>query len=142
MAAIKSIQDIGKKFIDVTPQRSAEYAAGVAKPRKDWEQSTVAAEDAQKEGVLKAIQLGSYVKGVKKAGTSKYQDGVKTKGVSRWPVGIRLALKAFVDGFAPYRDEIERTTLPERYARRDPRNLDRVGVLCKALGELKERQGS
>jgi len=141
MAAIKSIADIGKKFIDVTPGRSAQYEEGVKNPKVDWETATAAAEDRFEEGITKAISLKSFGKGVKDAGTAKYKDGVIKKGVARWPAGIRLALAAFVKGYGPYRDEIERTTLPQRYARRDPRNLDRVAAIDKALGELKERQG-
>lgn len=141
MAAIKSIADIGKKFIDVTPGRSAEYAKGVKDPKKDWQQATEAAEDNYEAGCNAAIARKAFGKGVKEAGSAKYQKGVAEKGVSRWPVGIRLALAAFTKGFGPYRDEIERTTLPPRYPKRDPRNLDRVAAIDKALGELKERAG-
>ncbi len=139
---IKSIQDIGKKFIDVTPGRAVQYAEGSAAPRVDWEQATAAAEGRFEEGIQLAIQRKAFGKGVREAGTAKQQKGVKEKGVSRWPVGIRLALAAYVKGFGPYRDEIERTELPPKYPRRDPRNLDRVAALNKALGELYERQGS
>jgi hypothetical protein len=140
MAAIKSIADIGKKFIDVTPGRAVQYGEGVKSPKVDWETATAAAEPRFEEGIQKAVQLKSYGRGVKEAGTAKYQEGVRTKGIARWPAGIRLALAAFVKGYGPFRDEIERTTLPQRYARRDPRNLDRVAAIDKALGELKERQ--
>ena len=141
MAAIKSIADIGKKFIDVTPQRAKEYGEGVKSPKRDWQQATEAAEENFEQGVQLAITRKAFGKGVKEAGTAKYQAGVAEKGVARWPVGVRLALAAFVKGFGPFRDEIERTTLPARYPRRDPRNLDRVAAIDKALGELKERQG-
>ena len=141
MAAIKSIADIGKKFIDVTPQRSKEYGEGCKAPRRDWETATVAAEPNYEDGVTKGIARKAFSGGVKDAGTPKYQKGVSEKGVSRWPVGVRLSLSAFVKGYGPYRDEIERTTLPPKYARRDPRNLDRVAAICKPLGDLKERQG-
>ena len=139
MPPIKSIGDITSKFVDVTPGRSAQYAEGCAKPKKDWEQSTVAAEDSYEDGVQKAIARKAFGKGVKEAGTAKLQDGIQKKGVSRWPVGVRLAGPAFNRGFGPYRDEIERTTLPQRYAKRDPRNIDRVAAIDKALGDLKER---
>ncbi|KKN18857.1 hypothetical protein LCGC14_0951660 [marine sediment metagenome] len=142
MTAIKSIKDIGKKFIDVTPGRAVQYGAGVKNPKKDWEQSTVAAEDNYEAGVTAAITRKAFSAGVKEAGNSKYKKGVEEKGVSRWPVGIRLALAAFVKGYGPYRDEIERTELPQRYPRRDPRNIDRVAAITKALGDLKERRGS
>lgn len=141
MAAIKSIADISKKFIDVTPGRSAQYAEGVKNPKKDWETATIAAEATFEAGVQKSIANKSFGKGVKRAGKAKYQKGVEEKGVSRWPVGVSLAQDAFAEGYAPYRDEIERTTLPQRYPRRDPRNLQRVAAIDKALGDLKEKRG-
>ena len=141
MAAIKSISDIAKKFIDVTPQRAAEYEAGVKAPKKNWEQATVVAEANFEAGIQKAVANKSFGKGVKEAGQQKYVDGVVSKGVARWPVGVSLAEEAFAKGFAPFRDVIERTVLPARYARRDPRNLARVGAIAKALGEAKERRG-
>lgn len=140
MAAIKSIADITAKFVEVTPGRAAQYAEGCAKPKRDWAQATEAAEERFEAGMQSAIQRKAFGKGVKEAGTAKLQEGIKTKGVSRWPVGVRLAGAAFNKGYGPYRDEIERTTLPQRYARRDPRNLDRVAAIDKALGDLKERQ--
>jgi hypothetical protein len=139
MAAIKSIKDIAKKFTDVTPQRATEYGEGVKNPRRDWETATEAAEDIYEQGVQAAIARKAFGKGVKDAGSGKYQKGVSEKGVARWPVGVRLAGPAFEKGFGIYRDEIERTTLPQRYARRDPRNLERVAAIAKALGDLKER---
>jgi len=141
MAAIKSISDIAKKFIDVTPGRSAQYADGVRNPKKDWQQATEAAEANFEAGVQKAVANKSFGKGVKEAGTAKYQKGVAEKGISRWPVGVSLAQDAFAKGFGPFRDVIERTTLPQRFARRDPRNLLRVAAIAKALGDAKERKG-
>ena len=141
MAAIKALADIARKFVNVTPQRSAEYEAGVKSPKVDWEQATGAAEDNYQAGVTKAIASKSFGKGVKKAGTLKYQKGVAEKGVARWGPGVALAEDAFATGFAPFRDVIERITLPPRFARRDPRNLNRVAAIAKALGEAKERLG-
>jgi len=141
MPAIKSIAEITQKFVDVTPGRSAQYAEGCAKPKKDWATATEAAEDGYEQGVQAGIQRKAFGKGVKAAGTAKLQNGIKTKGVSRWPVGVRLAGAAFNTGYGPYRDEIERIVLPERYRRRDPRNIDRCAGICKGLGDLKEKLG-
>ena len=139
MAAIKSIADISKKFISVTPQRAAEYEDGVKNPKKDWEGATIAAEGNFEAGVQKAVANKSFGKGVKKAGKAKYLKGVVEKGVSRWPVGVALSEDAYAEGFGPFRDIIERVQLPARFARRDPRNLLRVAAISKALGEAKER---
>ena len=141
MAAIASIADISKKFITVTPGRAGEYEAGVRNPKKDWEQATIASEANFEAGVQKAIQAKSFGKGVKAAGNEKYKKGVIEKGVSRGPVGVQLSQDAYATGFGPFRDIIERVQLPQRYPRRDPRNLARVAAITKALGEAKERMG-
>ena len=138
MAAIKTIGGITKKFTDVTPGRSAQYEDGIRNPGVDWETATVAAEANFEAGVQKAVANKSFGKGVKEAGTQKQKDGALQKGVARWPVGVSMAGPAYAKGFGPFRDVIERTTLPARYPRRDARNLNRVAAITKALGEAKE----
>lgn len=138
MAQIKDLASIAKKFSEVTPQRAGEYEAGVRNPRVDWAQATAAAEASYKEGVTKAANAGRFGKGVRKAGTAKQQNGALEKGVSRFGPGVSLAKPAFEAGFAPYHQAISATTLPPRYARRDPRNLTRVAAIATALGKVKE----
>lgn len=140
MAFIRSIAKIASKFADVTPGRTAEYEFGVTNPRRDWEQATAAAEPAYEQGVTQSIAKKTYGKGVKKAGTAKWQKGAKTKGTARWGPGVTLAKDDYAKGFAPYHDEIEKVQLPPRYPRRDPRNLKRVEVVATALGKRKEAE--
>lgn len=138
MAFIRSIEQIANKFAAVTPGRTADYEFGVNNPRKDWGTSTVAAEGAYEMGVTQAIAKKRFGKGVKAAGTEKWQRGAITKGTSRWGPGVTLARDDYARNFAPYRDAIERVTLPPRYARRDPRNLERVKAVVMALIAAKE----
>ncbi|GAH64795.1 unnamed protein product, partial [marine sediment metagenome] len=60
------------------------------------------------------------------------------KGTARWGPGVSLAQDLYGRNFAPYRDAIERVTLPPRYAKRDPRNLARVKAVVDALIAAKE----
>jgi len=138
MAKIKNIADIAKKFADVTPQRAGEFVEGVEKSAIDWAQAAAAAEGAYQDGVTKAISRKAFGKGVKKAGTEKYKKGVREKGGARFSAGVALAGPAYAEGFAPYHQVISSTTLPPRYARRDPRNLARVAAIASALGKAKE----
>ena len=138
MAFIRSIEQIANKFATVTPGRTADYEFGVNNPRKDWMTSTAAAEAAFEMGVTQAIAKKRFGKGVKAAGTEKWQRGAVTKGTSRWGPGVTLARDDYARAFAPYRDAIERVTLPPRYARRDPRNLERVKAVVNALIAAKE----
>ncbi|MCK5600875.1 hypothetical protein KAR91_03340 [Candidatus Pacearchaeota archaeon] len=133
MAAIRSIEKIAKKWATVTPGRTADYQAGVEAPRRDWEAATAGAEDSYNAGVTQAIAEKRFGKGVRKAGTEKWQQGALEKGTQRWGPGVAMAESAYAAGYAPIRDAIERTTLPPRYARRDPRNLNRVKAIVDAV---------
>lgn len=140
MAFIRSIEHIANKFATVTPQRTEDYRIGVQNPRKDWATSTAASEAAYEAGVQMAITKKRFGKGVKAAGTETWQKGAVEKGTMRWGPGVAMAKEKYAAKFAPYRDAIERVTLPPRYARRDPRNLDRVKAVVNALIAVKEQR--
>ncbi|GAH71540.1 unnamed protein product [marine sediment metagenome] len=138
MAFIRSIEHIARKWAQVTPGRTEDYRAGVENPRRDWGVATAAAEGAYEAGVTQAIAKKRFGKGVKAAGTEKWQRGAVEKGTARWGPGVTIAQDLYGRNFAPYRDAIERATLPPRYAKRDPRNLARVKAVVDALIAAKE----
>jgi len=140
MAHIRSIEHISHKWATVTPGRTEDYKAGVENPRKDWGVATAAAEPSYEAGVTQAIAKKRFGKGVKKAGTEAWQRGSIEKGTARWGPGVTMAQDKYGRAFAPFRDAIERVTLPPRYARRDPRNLERVKAIVNALIAAKEVQ--
>lgn len=140
MAQIRSIDLIAKKFAKVTPERTADYEAGVKNPRVDWAQATAAAETAYEEGLRESITKKRFGKGVKRAGSAAWQQGATEKGVNRWGPGVTLAQDKYARNFGPYRDTIESVKLPPRYKRRDPRNLKRVEAVAVALGQRKEAE--
>lgn len=142
MAAIRSIERISKKWATVTPGRTEDYRSGVESPRADWETATAAAEDSYQAGVTQAIAEKRFGKGVRRAGTEKWQRGALEKGTQRWGPGVAMAEAQYAQGFGPIRDAIERVTLPPRYARRDPRNLLRVKAVVDAMIEAAKRRGA
>ena len=133
MAEIKSIKAITSKWTRVTPGRTEDYKLGIQNPKRDWESETAAAEGNWKAGVDAAQAKGLFGKGVKKAGTKKWQDKALAKGPGRFAEGVYMAGPDYEKGFAPYRDAIERTDLGPRFPRRDPRNLARVKAIVDAL---------
>ena len=139
MPAIRSAAEIAEKWARVTPGRASDYAAGIEKPKKDWEQMASAAADAWADGVTAAASEGRYEKGVKAAGTEKWRRKAKELGVSRWPAGVSAAKDDYERGFAPFRDVIERVTLPPRRPKGDPANIERVRLIATALHEAKMR---
>jgi len=138
MPKVKSSSEIAAKWARVTPERAPDYEAGIKAPKKDWAQATKAAEPAYKDGVMKAAQEGRFGKGVTKAGTAKWQEKALSVGPARYSQGVAIAGPAFEKGFAPFRDTIEKTTLPPRFAKGDPRNIERVKVMAAALHTAKK----
>jgi len=133
MPLVRSTAEISKKWSTVTPQRADQYKTGVTSPLRDWASNAKAAEGNYNSGVQEAITKGRFGKGVDTAGTEKWKRKATDVGVTRWPAGVRAASPDYEKGFAPYRDTIEGTTLPPRYAKGDPRNFDRVVAMGSAL---------
>jgi len=94
MAFIRSIEHIARKWAMVTPGRTEDYRAGVENPRRDWGTATAAAEGAYESGVTQAIAKKRFGKGVKAAGTEKWQRGAVEKGTARWGPGVTIAQDA------------------------------------------------
>ena len=138
MAFIRAIDQIAKKWADVTPLRADDYAFGIANPRRPWAAATKNAEGAYEDGVRKSIARKAFGKGGVKAGDEKWQRKASTRGVANWGPGVADAEGDYQAGFAPYRDAISNCKLPPRYARRDPRNLARVKAIVDCLTFVKE----
>lgn len=137
MPNVRSASEVASKWGRVTPERAPDYEDGVRNPKKDWAQATKNAEDTYKQGVTAAISRGAFGKGVDKAGTSKWQKGAVEKGVDRFGPGVQVAQDDYEKGVSPYLDVIERTVLPPRYPKGDPRNIARVQAIAKALHDKK-----
>jgi len=137
MAEIKSAAAIQAKWTRVTPQRTEDYKIGVTSPRRDWEKAASGAKETHKAAMVAAAAADSYGKGVTRAGTAKWQDRAIKKGPGRFAEGVMIGGDDYGKGFAPYRDEIEKTVLPPRFPKRDPRNIQRVATIALALGKKK-----
>ncbi len=118
-----------------------DYAEGVANPRRSWQASTSAAQDAYKAGVTKAAAEGRFAKGVAKAGDEKWKRKATTVGAERFGPGAAAAVQDYQSGVAPYIQTIESTNLPPRGPKGDPRNIERVRVLADALHKRKQAFG-
>ena len=141
MPPVRSLDAISDKWARVVAVSSAEYEEGVRNPGADWATETQKAEPAYASGVQKAISEKRFGAGVRAAGTSKWQNRTLTVGIGRWIEGVSVSRPAYEAGFAPYREVIISTTLPARGAKGDPKNINRVAVLAKALHDKKMGSG-
>jgi len=136
---IKSADDIAAKWARVAPGRQADFKTGVTDTAVDWAKPTAAAADSYVAGVTDAIQRGGFAKGVEKAGTDKWRRKVSDVGVARWGPGVLAAQADMSSAIAPYVDALSRTTLPPKGPRNDPRNLERVAVVARVLGDTRRK---
>lgn len=141
MPVMPPLDKISKKWAAVAAQRASDYADGIKSPRVDWKEATAAAADNYAQGVTEAIAANRFSKGVNRAGTSKWQAMAIAKGPPRWTSGCQIAEPFYRSGFEPYHAALASLTLPPRYPRRDPRNLDRVRAIAEALAALKLQLG-
>lgn len=133
MPPVKSLARTAAKWTRVTSAAGPEYKEGVENPAKDWETETKAAEARYEQALAESISDKRFGKGVSNAGTSKWQRNAALLGPERFASGVRHAADNYAKGFSPYRDVIERTNLPDRGPRGDPRNIERVRILAEAL---------
>lgn len=139
MPAVKDMATIVDKWKRQSAASEASYTEGIQNPRRDWATATAEAEANFKAAVTKAANEGRFGRGVRKAGTPKWQNNALAKGPARWSQGINLSEDAYASGFEPYRRIIESTNLPPRKPKGDPGNIDRVRVMAAALHEGKVR---
>lgn len=137
MPAIKAMDKISAKWSRVTQQSTQSYTEGVQNPARDWATNAAAAEKNFETGVQASITRKAFGKGVKRAGTKKWQDAAIDKGASRFASGVALAETAYQNGFAPFRTVIANLSLPPRGPKGDPANINRVALISKALHDEK-----
>jgi hypothetical protein len=133
MPKIRSLDAVVRKYGDVTPQRASEYVAGVTDPLNDWKANTTAAVSNYNLGIAASLANKSFDKGVAKTSTEKWKSKAISKGGQRYGPGVTDGVPDYSAGFAPYRDVISNTSLPARYPKGDPRNIERVRVMAAAL---------
>lgn len=134
---IKSADVVAKKYAARAGAAGQDYASGVQNPRTDWAQATEAAANTWQAGVQAAAANGSFVKGVAKAGTPKWQRKAAGVGATRYGAGVQAAQNDYQAGVAPYLQVIAGLTLPPRNPKGDPGNLQRVAVIAAALRQKK-----
>ena len=141
MIRIKPIDQITSRWVQGVRGATAAYQYGVTNPQRDWCDATIAGEGAWFQGVQAAHSAGRFHGGVRAAGSIKWKNRTLSKGVQMWPVAVAAAEGDYRVGFAPFREAISSGTLPPRYARRDPRNMERVSAICRIMIQTADARG-
>jgi len=133
MPRTKDAARTSAKWGRVTAQSGESYEEGVRNPRTPWKTATAAAEARWNEGVTQAISNKRFAKGVTKSSDETWQTGAIQKGVPRFGAGVAVAQEKYSAAIAPYLAVISATDIGPKYAKGDPRNIERVRKLALAL---------
>ena len=133
MIKIRDIGSIADKWARVTPERAEDYRLGVENPKEDWKTKTQASVATYKAAMTTSLTNDSFSKGVSKSTTEKWKSKAVSKGADRFGPGVALAKPDYITGFGPYRNIIAGITLPPRYPKGDPRNIERVKIIANTL---------
>ncbi len=142
MVKIKPIDQIVSRWVQGVRGATAAYQFGVQNPDRDWADATIAAASEWFAGLQAAHAAGRFEGGVRNAGSVKWKNKTLTKGVQMWPIAVAAAEGDYRVGFAPFREAIAGMTLPPRYAKRDPRNLERVAAIDRLMIQIADARGS
>ena len=124
----KDLRRIAEKWKERASMATEDYKAGIMNPDVDWAQATAAAKDRWVQGITNAAKEVRFERGVREAGSDKWRQKALTVGADRYAQGVSNAVDEYLKNFGPvYEYELElKRTAPPRYARGDPRNIERV----------------
>jgi len=139
---LRPLDQVKTKWKNRASAATPDYTAGVTAPLRDWATNAVAASGAWKQGVTDAAGRNAFERGVKRAGTAKWQAKATTLGARRYPEGVAAAEADYESGFKPFYETLAKVDLPPRGPRGDPRNYERVKTIGDALRKTKLALGS
>jgi len=130
---IKSVDEIAKKWADVTPGRAPYYEAEVKVAGSDWKSGAAAGQKPYEDAMRDPKVLSRRAAKITDEAASKFQSKAANVGPGRFREGITAGQAFFVSGFGPYQGVISAWTPPARGPRGDPKNYDIVKSIGDAL---------
>jgi hypothetical protein len=133
MVKIKSVDEIAKKWADVTPARAPYYESEVKVAGAEWKSGAAAGQAAFKTAMTDPKVLDRRAAAITDAAASKFQTKAGTVGPGRFREGIAAGTPYYTEGFSPYQGVIAAWAKPPRGPRGDPKNYDIVKSIGDAL---------
>jgi hypothetical protein len=133
MVNIKSLDSITAKWAKETPARAPYYEAGIKSPTKDWSSEAVKGQRAYEDAMRDPAVLAQREKKIKEVGSEKWSRKAIAVGPSRYREGVPAGKDDYTKGFSAYHGVIGALALPEKGARGDPKNYERVRAVGDAL---------
>jgi hypothetical protein len=133
---VKPLASIADKWSTRAQGASQAYKDGVS-ASTDWAAATSASAGNWQAGVQQAAADGRFASGVNAAGNATWQQGAINKGAGRYGPGVSLSKDKFSAGFNKYAQVLTSLSLPARFPKGDPQNVQRVQAVVTALRNAK-----
>ena len=140
MPRVRDTATLAEKWARRAGAAAPDYEAGVRNPKNDWQQATLSARDAWRQGIQQAIQENRWETAIRATPTQEWQRKAAEKGPQRYAQGVQLARDEWARAWDPYRQVIEGVQLPPRGPRGDPNNIQRVAKIAQALHDARRRR--
>ena len=137
MVKTKPVEHVVKKWESKASIATDDYKFGVENPKEDWASATEGAFSRWQAGIQESISKKTLIGGVRKAGTGKWKKRALEKGAGRYAEGIRTATDEYRSAMGEVLKVIEGVDLPEKGAKGDPKNYERVKAIGEALHKWK-----
>ncbi|MEM4431107.1 MAG: hypothetical protein QXM08_08070 [Thermofilaceae archaeon] len=125
---MRSLDEIAEKWRRRCLAATGDYAKGVVAPRRPWREQTLASADKWARRVLEAAAENTYARSVAATPSEYWRSKALTTGVTRYTEGVNRSVRVY-EAFKPLSELVP----PPRAPRGDPRNLERVLAVVKAL---------
>jgi hypothetical protein len=133
---VKPLASIADKWSTRAQAAGQAYKDGVS-ASTDWATNTAQSAGNWATGVQQAASDGRFEKGVNAAGNATWQSGAINKGAGRYGPGVGLAKDKFSSGFSKFAQALTNATLPARFPKGDPQNVNRVQTVVTLLRNVK-----
>jgi len=137
---VKPLSSIADKWSTRAQGASQAYKDGVS-ASTDWAGATAASAGNWQAGVTAAAADGRFEKGVTAAGNTAWQSGAINKGAGRYGPGVSVSKDKFTAGFQKFAQALSNFTLPGRFPKGDPQNVNRVQAVVTLMRNTKLGKG-
>jgi hypothetical protein len=134
---IKPIEKLADKYATRGSAAGADYAEGIAYPKRDQAEAAAAAEPAYEAGVTEAIGRKAFGAGVRAAGSAKWARKSLDVGKARFPGGVTAAKADWAKGAAPILSAISAVELAPRGPKGSEQNVTRFRQVIEAARKAK-----
>lgn len=139
---VRPINESQEKFKTRAAAASEDYKRGVTNAGPRWLEGASNAGPAWQAGTQEAISQGRFEKGVRAAGSSKYQERAATVGPERFRSGVAIGAPEWGKNFAPFQQALQAHTQTPRGMRGSDQNAQRAVEVSRLMRRVRnERLG-